>query len=517
MISQNFTIESVCPLILYDPPSGWREGDPADDPETGKYSDGHFTLTNQMGSSASFTFNGSAIYIFGAKRRGAGVYVVELDGEGTTFSGHDQAGQFQVPLFAQDSLDNTLHTVKVTNRESLYLDIDYITWTASLEGDYSPSLTTTQDDDPMFSYTPSDAWSTAPGDIPSLDKFSGGTAHGTRSADASVSLEFTGQAVQLFGGTGSARGPYEVQLDGGDPQTFNATKRDVTPQTLLFYADGLANDKHTLTLTNKPVTDGQGLVIDYVVTYNVRGGKDSGSGDDTSADDSTIAGGVVGTLAGLAIIAALVFFFLRRRRRKVLAEKSKLIPQSFPAPGYPPSTPGYYGSPGPYGQPTPYTDASPQPYPPPQPYTGQPYSGQPTLMPNRGGFPPSEDQRTFTSYYPPTTATSYAYNASNSDGYNSSHSAGRNGSSPSQGRNGSSNGSAGQPQPPPPGGTISPVSHDMKAMGVPVPPSAHEPPPTHIPMNTLQDQRIHVPGREQDFGPLPPEYSQVFQGHGNVG
>ena len=33
-----------------------------------RYSDGHFTLTNQMGSSASFTFNGSAIYIFGAKR-----------------------------------------------------------------------------------------------------------------------------------------------------------------------------------------------------------------------------------------------------------------------------------------------------------------------------------------------------------------------------------------------------------------------------------------------------------------
>ncbi|KAL1725974.1 hypothetical protein EV714DRAFT_255344 [Schizophyllum commune] len=582
MISQNFTIESVCPLILYDPPSGWREGDPADDPETGKYSDGHFTLTNQMGSSASFTFNGSAIYIFGAKRDNHGVYVVELDGEGTTFSGHDQAGQFQVPLFAQDSLDNTLHTVKVTNRESLYLDIDYITWTASLEGDYSPSLTTTQDDDPMFSYTPSDAWSTAPGDIPSLDKFSGGTAHGTRSADASVSLEFTGQAVQLFGGTGSARGPYEVQLDGGDPQTFNATKRDVTPQTLLFYADGLANDKHTLTLTNKPVSDGQGLVIDYVVSYNVRGGKDSDSGsdDDTSADDSSksgsdasgnasssnagaIAGGVVGTLGGLAVIAALVFFFLRRRRRKVLAEKSKLIPQSFPAPGYPPSTPDYYGSPGPYGQPTPYTDASPQPYP-PQPYTGQPYPGQPPLMPNRGGFPPSEDQRTFTSYYPPTTATSYAYNTSNSDGYNSSH---------SQGRNGSSNGSAGQPQPPRQGGTVSPVSHDMsnpwsqsssgrsgggatqigaalyamnrtdtdsgsptaavppaapfsgpgpgagsrKAMGVPVPPSAHEPPPTHIPMNTLQDQRIHVPGREQDFGPLPPEYSQVFQGHGNVG
>ena len=98
--------------------------------------------------------------------------------------------------------------------------------------------------------------------------------------------------MQLFGGTGSARGPYEVQLDGGDPQTFNATKRDVTPQTLLFYADGLANDKHTLTLTNKPVSDGQGLVIDYVVSYNVRGGKDndSGSDGDTSADDSSKSG-----------------------------------------------------------------------------------------------------------------------------------------------------------------------------------------------------------------------------------
>ncbi|KAL1740151.1 hypothetical protein HDZ31DRAFT_48065 [Schizophyllum fasciatum] len=298
MIPQNFTIESVSPVIRYDPPSGWREGDPADDPETGKYSDGHFTLTNQPGSSASFTFNGSAIYIYGAKRRSAGIYVVELDGESTSYSGRDPAGQFQVPLFAQDSLDSRLHTVKITNREDLYLDIDYITWTASLEGDYSPSLTTTQDDDPIFSYSPSNAWSTSASDIPSLDKFNGGTAHGTRQDGASVSIEFTvrsGQAVQLFGGTGAQRGPYDVQLDGGEPQTFNATKRDVTP-ILLFYADGLDDNKHTLTVTNRPEAAQQGLAVDYLVTYNVRGGQDTGGSDGSSEDKA--GGGNSGSSGG---------------------------------------------------------------------------------------------------------------------------------------------------------------------------------------------------------------------------
>ncbi|KAL1740150.1 hypothetical protein HDZ31DRAFT_48062 [Schizophyllum fasciatum] len=53
-------------------------------------------------------------------------------------------------------------------------------------------------------------------------------------------------------------------------------------------------------------------------------------------------------------------------------------------------------------------------------------------------------------------------------------------------------------------------------MGVPLPATAYAPPPAphdHAPPDT---PRMRVPGREQDFGPLPPDYAQVFQGHGNV-
>ncbi|TRM58243.1 hypothetical protein BD626DRAFT_511931 [Schizophyllum amplum] len=570
MISQNFTIESVCPLIHYDPADGWREGDGADDPELNKYSNGAFTLTNKSGSSASFSFNGSAVYVYGAKRSNHGIYNAEIDGVTTSYSGRDSAGQFQVPLFVADSLDDTLHTVKITNQEDLYLDIDYITWTATLEGDYSPSLTTAQDGDTMFSYTPSNAWSTSASDIPQIDRFNGGTAHGTRTADASVTLEFEGQAVRLYGGTGPQRGPYDVQFDGGKVQTFNATKRDIGGQILLFYADGLGEGSHSLQLTNKPVIDGQGLAIDYVVTYNVRNknATDSGSGssdDESSGSDSSsgsspnagaIAGGVIGALAGIAVLVALVLFILRKRQREVQAEKRKLIPQSFPAPGYPPSPAGHpyptrpaqpqYGSP-------PYFSANS----PAQPY----YSGQQPLQPNRGfGSASSDDQQTFTSYYPPSTATSYAYN---------SPSAAQGHVSPgTQTYIGSSlytagppyNASASQPPPPPPHDSQhSPVSHTMtnpwsndsssrsgvtnigaafyatnrsdtdsapsptagvpppvpyaansKMVGATLPATAHES-LAHVSPNELNEQRMHVPGHAQDYGPLPPDYAQVFR------
>ncbi|KAL1740500.1 hypothetical protein HDZ31DRAFT_67877 [Schizophyllum fasciatum] len=176
MPSQNFTIDNVSPLISYTPPAQWRTGSAASDGQASKYSDGGtFIVTNAAGSKASFSFNGTDIYVYGAKRGNHGQYTVALDGSSNTFDGYSKDDQFQVTLFTAGSLDATkMHTVTITCEEAKYLDIDYITWTTNIGKDKEPPQTTIQDTSSDFEY--SGTWTTSSDDIPSLSSFKGGTA-----------------------------------------------------------------------------------------------------------------------------------------------------------------------------------------------------------------------------------------------------------------------------------------------------------------------------------------------------
>ncbi|KAJ8518695.1 hypothetical protein ONZ45_g4257 [Pleurotus djamor] len=242
MVVMNFTIDDRSPLIRYDPPGDWILGARLlDDSDAGRYSNGGtFTLTTNASASASFDFNGTAIWIFGAKR-------FNHDGAVQTFDGLAIPPEFQVPLFAASQLQPGPHSVTITNRRTEdnkpFLDIDFITWTSEVAG---PTTTPDQVDiiqqtivpqtSPQFDFRPSSAW---------LLKLS------------------LGDSVMVFGSVDPGAGEYTVQMDGGSPQAFNATVAEYVPQTPLYFTDNLGPGIHILKLVNSPAVAGRSLTIDY--------------------------------------------------------------------------------------------------------------------------------------------------------------------------------------------------------------------------------------------------------------
>lgn len=148
MPSFNITIEDTSPIILYS--SGWRAGHSSDDPHanlyelhpylcfrapiytrlapSNRYSQSSFTVTSDQNAFVSFTFNGTGVEIYGAKRQNHGLYQVKLDD--TVYPSSNGSvpdpGTFQVPLFSSGSLAQGLHTVTLKNQQGHFLDIDFV-------------------------------------------------------------------------------------------------------------------------------------------------------------------------------------------------------------------------------------------------------------------------------------------------------------------------------------------------------------------------------------------------------
>ena len=92
---------------------------------------GTFTVTTAYDASATLTFNGTAVWVYGAKRDNHGPYVAVLDGQVYQGNGYYDSQMFKQVLFSAVELDDAkTHTVSVTNRPNddtrPYLDIDYV-------------------------------------------------------------------------------------------------------------------------------------------------------------------------------------------------------------------------------------------------------------------------------------------------------------------------------------------------------------------------------------------------------
>ncbi|KAJ6597567.1 hypothetical protein DFH09DRAFT_82528 [Mycena vulgaris] len=263
MPAANYTIDDVSPMIAYS--GAWSAGDKATDPLATRYSNGGtFTLCTTTGSSAKFSFSGTQVWIFGAKRGNHGLYSVDMDGKTTQYDGFSANDTF-TSLFDSGSLKQGQHTVVITNTmndtKRPYLDIDYITWSTDLATD-SKNITL-EDSTSQFSYQPSNTWKT---DLPSeMSGFQGSSGHLTQEKDASATLSFSGDNVALFGAVGPALGPYGIKVDGGALVTFNATKQNYAAQIALYRADNLGAGDHTLQVINQPTSTGQGLAIDFAL------------------------------------------------------------------------------------------------------------------------------------------------------------------------------------------------------------------------------------------------------------
>lgn len=308
----NTTIDDWSPLITYSPAGYWAQS-VAGEPGLTEFFGKSYTKTSSPGASASFTFNGTGIHIFGVtSKRVGGSYTVNLDGmiptvvDATALSASPRENQWV--LFNITGLQQTHHTVTVTNADaSIY--IDYICWWWTLgSGESEKELPPekNEDTDSQFFWHPADAWKNPPSNH---SQFYNETRHFTFQAAASVNYTFSGDAVFIFGTSGPQHGNYTVWLDGISSWTFSANRNTYETNVTLFQANNLGNGVHTLSLVNG---DGGGLLeIDYALSY---------TDPSLAPPDSSQQGGAAAAIAvaSIAFITLLVIIWLLLRRNKTL-------------------------------------------------------------------------------------------------------------------------------------------------------------------------------------------------------
>ncbi|KAI6108340.1 hypothetical protein F5141DRAFT_1122565 [Pisolithus sp. B1] len=316
-------IDDKSPLILYD--LTWLPGNSWDDSSADQYYLGTFTTNNVTNGAASFSFNGTGVWIYGAKRGNHNTYTVQLDDVTYgPYTGYSAAAEFMQVLFNYTTLSQGLHNLTLTNTgtSSEYVDIDLIVWHSEVGSGGQELVTeTVQDTDPRFQYQ-SSVWASPP----DANFYSNGTGHYTEGYLASVSFIFTGEMVTLFGATSASTGPYTVQLDGGNVSKYNGTAFLPFYGVTLFHADNLGSGQHNLTLTNVPAATGQQLCIDYALISTVS--NDTTTVPSAVSDSSTVSKQLSsGAIAGIAVASAaaalgfaLAFFFYRKWKASEAAQ-----------------------------------------------------------------------------------------------------------------------------------------------------------------------------------------------------
>ncbi|KAF8715251.1 hypothetical protein RHS03_00034, partial [Rhizoctonia solani] len=342
----NVTIDDISPLITYQ--GQWLDSyNLAADPYTDRYLGKTFHSSRTDGSQATFQFNGTDVWIFGAKRGNHGNFIVTIDnGQAQRIDGYAPRqpdgvdGVYQFPIFSRTGLSDGLHTVTLTNDNGgsttrPFVDIDFITWTSN--DDVGKNITI-DDSDPAWSYTSSgQQWGTSSTYV--VDYYQQ-TEHVTNVAGATASVQFEGNAVYLYGGTLDDHGTFNVQVNDHPAVSMNGSTVGYHSRVLLYYADGLGPGTHKLTVTN--TNGGKYLDVDYVQVLQSSASEASESNSGGKGKTPIIAGTVCGVVIGLALIIAAVWWFMRRRKRNEGVDLLNTETRAYDVPpaGYGPASSG---------------------------------------------------------------------------------------------------------------------------------------------------------------------------------
>ncbi|EKM54232.1 uncharacterized protein PHACADRAFT_210048 [Phanerochaete carnosa HHB-10118-sp] len=344
MASFNVSVPNSSPLIYYT--AAWLDT-PVGDAYAANYTGRDFHATSISGATATFKFNGTGVWFYGALRPGYGNYSLSVDGN-TVFNGSAAASSavFDQFLGGSSQLGMGEHTAVLTNTGGGCVDLDSLVFETHVGAeDQQVASQTVDDTNPAITYLPSPSeWSVA-----SNPFFSNGSVHFTNLDGADVALSFSGDAIALYGGVSFDHGDYTVTLDG-QKQTLNGANgqaRIYHSKSLLFFSTGFGSGTHSL-----GVSTGNGFFdLDAVVIYQATGGK-SGSystggtamanPDDLHVDVSDsnnvsprgaaahnqpmsktgIAGIVTASLLGfISILALLIFLVSRYRKRRAMKEQ----------------------------------------------------------------------------------------------------------------------------------------------------------------------------------------------------
>ncbi|CAE6437362.1 unnamed protein product [Rhizoctonia solani] len=307
----NVTIDDISALVEYTTAGRPWTDSPTSDQELHNYWDGTYHSSDRFGAKASIRFQGTAIWLYAAKRSRHGPFEIFLDGQKV----YDGNGYSASPLYDQvmynaTGLAPTWHNLTCINSDSTnqtYTEVDYIRWTTVMPETLTESLGTAIPYSPNnMSYSSLSAWTE--------DTVGSNPSMATTTDGASVNVTFNGNGIELYGRTGPSFGWFSAQIDNLDELRFNANSEQ-THNTLLFRQDNLTSGRHNLIVTNR----GAKLAITSAkpVLWRDPNEPTPDNGSDThSTNTGLIAGVVVGVVVGLSAIVFILVFALRNRRRK---------------------------------------------------------------------------------------------------------------------------------------------------------------------------------------------------------
>jgi hypothetical protein len=327
MASFNLTAEDCSPLLSYYPPGAWLDAS-SNDTFLSAYSGSSFHSTNTSGATVTVTFNGTGITFLGGHRPNYGTYLISVDGQ--TVANESSAGPdiFQQVLGSAYELSNGQHTAILTSSSDLTIDIDAVYIQTEI-GESGSQLSRSMIDDSNSSFVYSSGW-----DVNEKDYFLNNTLHYTSTAGANASISFSGDAFALYGTVSEDHANVSLSIDGKSVNVLAGapTVSTLHTEVLLYYAQGLGSNQHTLTVSADPHSSATPFIdIDALVVYSTTGtntgssSQSSVSNSPSSQPDSTFSGkltksaviGVVlGTIFGLLLLAGIVALLLRWRYRQ---------------------------------------------------------------------------------------------------------------------------------------------------------------------------------------------------------
>jgi len=214
MALYNVFVQDSSPLFIYSPPGAW-----VDTPlELNDSSFMSYHATDVQNATAKLDFIGTGVRVFSATVPTPGSYQVYVDGQSLSDGVNSNSQRnSQLLLGSITGLEMASHTVTLVNSGGTgdVLDLASVE-VESLTTNGGSSLSTANFDDTTDGIQWGPGWVSALGGPTFYDS----TVHYTDQPDAQMSFSFEGDAIAIYGTSGTEMGYYVVTLDG-QSETLN--------------------------------------------------------------------------------------------------------------------------------------------------------------------------------------------------------------------------------------------------------------------------------------------------------
>lgn len=242
----------------------------------------------------------------------------------SAFSSSTSVGQSNSPVTSKSTnaqfhlTTMPLSTLSPSSSSSSPLPLSSPSPQSSLSTEAVTSLMDIRPSDPRIVYSPPGAWNLSTDKKRTESCLSGTIA--SAMPGSSLSLNFTGTALQLYTLSSDVQGRYNVTLDGQHMGSFDTyTSHAELSQCSLsaqFIVQGLNSSQHSLVMTVEAPSDGSNRTAIQFVGFRLSSAPlphSIGASQQTSKPPTaTIVGGVIGAIAILAIVLCAYYFIPKR-------------------------------------------------------------------------------------------------------------------------------------------------------------------------------------------------------------